>query len=166
MSDPDPAARPSRRWWLVLTVAVAVIVIDQVTKSLALAHLSGAPRHVIGPFGFQLAYNSGSAFSLFQGTTVLLVVFDLALIAGLCWLGLRATSLLLQIGIGLILGGALGNLADRAVRHHHGGVIDFITLIHWPTFNAADSAITIGAIVLAIGLLRDSSRSEPEAEAT
>ena len=97
---------------------------------------------------------------------MLLVLFDVALVGGLCWLGLRATSLLMQIGIGLILGGALGNLADRAVRHHRGGVIDFITLSHWPTFNAADSAITIGALILGIGLLRDSSRDEPEAEAT
>jgi signal peptidase II len=166
LSDTGPAARPIRRWWLVLAVAVVVIAIDQVTKSLALAHLSTAAQHVIGPFGFQLTYNSGSAFSLFQGTTGLLVVFDVVLIAGLCWLGMRATGLLMQIGIGLILGGALGNLADRAVRHHRGGVIDFITLSHWPTFNAADGAITIGAIVLGIGLLRDSSGSEPETEAT
>jgi signal peptidase II len=149
-----------------LSIAALVVVIDQVSKSLALAHLSKEPHHVFGPFGFELTYNTGSAFSLFESTTALLVVFDVALVIVLCIVGLRATSLLIQIGVGMILGGALGNMADRAFRHHGGGVVDFITLTHWPTFNAADSAITVGAIVLAVGLLRDSGSSAPMTEGT
>ena len=167
---PAPAGH-LRRWWLVLAIAAAVILVDQVTKALAVAHLSEHPHHLVGPFGFQLEYNTGSAFSLFQSTTALLVVFDVVLIGVLCWVGFRATTLPIQIGVGMILGGAIGNIADRAFRHLHGGVVDFITLSHWPTFNAADSAITIGAIVVIIGLLSESlgtrAREErPSEEAT
>jgi len=57
--------------------------------------------------------------------------------------------------MGLILGGALGNLIDRFIAHHNGGVVDFVTLTHWPTFNGADSAITIGVIVVIVSLLFD-----------
>jgi signal peptidase II len=59
----------------------------------------------------------------------------------------------LSVALGLILGGALGNLSDRLFRGHHGAVIDFITLTHWPTFNVADSCITIGAIVVVVTAL-------------
>ena len=62
------------------------------------------------------------------------------------------------LALGLILGGALGNLADRAFRRHHGSVVDFITLSHWPTFNVADSCITVGVVVLVV-LLAGPSRS-------
>ncbi len=153
---PAPAGR-LRRWWLVIVIAAAVVLVDQVTKAIALAHLSQLPHHLVGPFGLQLEFNTGSAFSLFQSSTVLLVVFDVVLVGALCVVGWRATTLPIQIGIGLILGGAIGNIADRAFRNLHGGVVDFITLSHWPTFNAADSAITIGAIVVVIGLLLDSA---------
>jgi len=145
-------------------VAAAVVALDQLTKSLALAHLGTQHHHVIGPFGFELTYNTGSAFSLFQGTTVVLFLFDLVLVGVLLWVGLRATSLLVRIGAGLIIGGALGNMVDRVVRHHGGGVIDFITLSHWPTFNAADSAITIGAVLIVVSLLRDSGDTPAAAE--
>ena len=69
----------------------------------------------------------------------------------------------LQVGLGMMLGGALGNLADRLVRGHHGQVVDFITLSHWPTFNLADAAIDIGVLVVIISLLTERrSSSEPK----
>lgn len=149
-----------RRWsWVSLIVAAFVVVLDQITKSLALAHLTSEPQHVVGPFGFQLGYNTGSAFSLFAGSSALLVIVDLVLVGVLVYLGGTARPLAVRIGLGMMLGGALGNLADRLVRRHHGGVIDFITLTHWPTFNAADASITIGAIVVAIGLIATWSSS-------
>jgi signal peptidase II len=165
LSEAPPTRWLPPHWWLAFAVAAAVITIDQLTKVLALHHLSTLPRHVIGPFGFQLTFNSGSAFSLFQGTTLLLALLDVVLIVGLCWMALRTKSLLIQIGIGLILGGAIGNMADRVVSHHGRDVVDFITLSHWPTFNAADSAITIGAIIVVIGLLKEPSSSAGEPEA-
>ena len=58
------------------------------------------------------------------------------------------------LAMGLLLGGAVGNLADRLVRHHHGAVIDFIDLHWWPVFNVADAAITVGALLLALVLFR------------
>jgi len=140
----------------VLVVAAFVLVVDQTTKVLALHHLSEAPRHIFGPFGLQLTYNSGSAFSLLQGSTGPLLILDLALVAVLGWLGFRATTLLMRLGLGMILGGALGNITDRLVHHHGTSVVDFISLSHWPTFNAADSAITIGAIIVVIAVLTDS----------
>jgi len=161
-----PVSRSVRHRWVVLVVAVAVIAIDQITKSLALAHLGPGPTHLFGPFGFELTYNTGSAFSLFQGSSAPLFFLDVALVVVLLWVAFRSTSLLLQIGAGLIVGGALGNMVDRIARHHGGGVVDFITLSHWPTFNGADSAITIGSILIVISLLRDSGKHTEASEAT
>ena len=76
----------------------------------------------------------------------LTAVVVVALLAVVAW---RTRTTGLSVGLGLILGGALGNLADRAFRGHHGSVVDFITLTHWPTFNVADSCITVGALLVA-----------------
>jgi signal peptidase II len=65
--------------------------------------------------------------------------------------------------MGALLGGALGNLADRLIRHHHGAVIDFIDLRWWPVFNVADAAITVGAALLALVLFRARSGAVPPA---
>ena len=138
-------------------VAGTVVLVDQVTKTLAVGHLDEAARHLIGPFGFQLAYNTGSAFSLLQGGSWPLFVLDALLVVVLGRLALKSTSMLLRIALSLIIGGAIGNMVDRATRGHNGGVVDFITLSHWPTFNVADSCITIGAALVIITLLFDRS---------
>jgi signal peptidase II len=130
-------------------VIVTIVTLDQITKSLAVAHLTH-PEHVLGPFGLDLGYNAGSAFSVFNGPPVVLGIVGALVIAVLCGLLWRSTSMLFAVGIGLVLGGALGNLGDRAFRGHGGAVVDFITLTHWPTFNVADSAITVGVVVLVI----------------
>ena len=64
------------------------------------------------------------------------------------------------MALGLLLGGALGNLTDRLFRGHHGAVVDFITLTHWPTFNVADSSITIGAVLVIVFSLRRTKSAE------
>ena len=153
--SPATGHRPLRRAWIPFAVAAGVIVIDQVTKSLAQHHLSIYPHHVVGPFGFQLTYNSGSSFSLFSGSTTLLTILDVIFVLVLGVIAFRTTSTAIRVGMGLILGGALGNLIDRFIAHHNGGVVDFVTLTHWPTFNGADSAITIGVIVVIVSLLFD-----------
>jgi signal peptidase II len=152
---PDPAPVPAgvpdrghpRRLLLALVVAAVVVLVDQVTKSLAVAHLTH-PVHVVGPFGLGLGYNSGSAFSLFTGDAGVLAAVAVVLVAVLVFLAWRSRSTGIALALGLVLGGALGNLADRAFRGHHGQVVDFITFPHWPTFNVADSCITVGVILL------------------
>ncbi len=116
------------------------------------------PVHLLGPLGLDLGYNSGSAFSLFSGRSALLGPIAGVLVIGILVAAWRAKSTGVALALGLILGGALGNLADRAFRRHHGSVVDFITLSHWPTFNVADSCITVGVVVLVV-LLAGPSRS-------
>jgi signal peptidase II len=112
-------------------VAAGVVVLDQVTKTLAVDHLRG-PVHLLGPLGLGLGYNSGAA--------------------------LRADTLLLALSLGLVLGGALSNLGDRFFRGHHGSVVDFITLTHWPTFNLGDAAIVVGVVLIVLDRLVVASR--------
>ncbi len=165
---PSDSAAPvfsrTRRLALALAVAGVVVVVDQVTKSEAEAHLH-RPVHLLGPLGLGLSYNSGSAFSLFSGHAPVLAAVAVALIAVLAWAAFRAPGPGVAIAVGLVLGGALGNLVDRVARGHGGAVVDFVTLTHWPTFNVADSCITVGVVLLAVLLWRgrtsgDASRPE------
>lgn len=142
------AARP-RRLLLTAGVAAAVVAIDQSTKSLAVVDIR-RPVHLVGPLGLGLGYNSGSAFSLFTGEPTVLAGVSLVLVGILVWMAWRARSVAMAVAVGLVLGGALGNLADRAFRGHHGDVVDFITLTHWPTFNVADTCITVGVVLLVL----------------
>jgi signal peptidase II len=144
-----------RRRSLEVAGAVAVIVVaaDQATTSWAESDLR-RPVHLVGPIGLALRYNSGAAFSLFSGARSWLVPLIVVLTAVVAWLAWRSRSLFLTVGYGLVLGGALGNLADRLVRGHHGDVVDYVTLSHWPTFNVADACITVGVVMVAAGWLR------------
>lgn len=143
------------RW---LWLSGAVIVSDQLTKLAAEHWLTLYAPHPVLPFlNFSLAYNKGAAFSLLAGAGGWQRWFFAALAAGVSlvivyWLrrlepGERWTA----AGLSLVLGGAVGNLIDRL---WHGHVIDFIDLYygpyHWPAFNLADSAITIGAAILIV----------------
>lgn len=135
-------------------ITLAVAIADQLTKSWAVRRLSQGPIHLVGPLQFKLEYNSGFAFSL--GTSL---GPEISVIAGgavvlLTYFAIRASSIWLRVSLGLIAGGALGNLADRILRHNDGAVIDFIYSGFWPTFNLADSAIVIGAIGLGVYSLR------------
>ena len=132
-------------------VAAAVVACDQVTKSIAEHDLASGPVHLIGPAELRLEYNSGAAFGIARGLTGALVVVVVAVVVVLVVSVARSTpSKPAAVALGLVLGGALGNLADRLVRGNHGAVIDFIDLRYWPTFNVADACITIG-ILLFVG---------------
>jgi signal peptidase II len=133
-------------------VAAAVVVADQVTKSWAESRLAAGPVHVIGSLDLALQFNTGSAFSLFQGRVVVLVVVAIALAAVLARLAWTATTRSTAVAFGLMLGGALGNLSDRLFRGNHGAVVDFVELHFWPTFNLADSCIVAGAMLLLLSL--------------
>lgn len=139
----------TRRLLVAGGVVVVVVAVDQVTKSMAEKYLTH-PVHLIGPLGLGLTYNSGSAFSLFTGNPAALSVVVVAMIVVLFWLVSKAPRASIAVSLGLILGGAIGNLSDRIFRSHHGAVVDFITFTHWPTFNVADSSITVGVVLLLV----------------
>ena len=143
-----------RRRWFVL--AAAVVAADQATKALVLARFSVGEGVAITPFfNLVLVYNKGAAFSFLSDApgwqTPLLVGFALvAICSGRLPAGaLVAGRGMLSAGLGLILGGALGNVIDRL---RFGQVVDFLDFHagawHWPAFNVADSAITVGAVLL------------------
>lgn len=135
---------------------VLVIVADQATKTWAEDRLRRGPIHLFGPVSFQLVLNPGFAFGLGAGTVEYVEIVGAAGVAAfVLWRFRSQTATALgALALGLILGGAISNLADRVLRANGGAVIDFIHIGFWPTFNLADSAITVGAILLAIDLLR------------
>lgn len=143
----------------VALVAAAVVVADLLSKNWALDHLAGGRvRHVVGPTYLLLTYNRGAAFSLGTGVTPIIEAVVIVIVVGLLAFGRRAgrtAGPAMITGLGLLLGGALGNLGDRVFRHlpgHPGAVVDFIQAVSWwPVFNVADSAIVVGVVVLVLG---------------
>ena len=152
MQERGPVASLTRPRVLAFAIAAVVLVADLITTSLAVEHLHDV-RHVWGPFGLALTFNSGFAFSLFSGRAVAVSVLLCVGIVVLAVLVARVQTVALAIGGGLVLGGALGNLAERLFGGHGGQVPDFITLTHWPTFNVADACVTVGVIVVIVALL-------------
>jgi signal peptidase II len=136
-------------------VAIIVIVLDQLTKWWALERLSD--DRVIDLFWtlrFNLVRNAGAAFSTGRGLGPLLGVLAVVVVIVLVHYGRMVSTLPTAIGLGLVLGGALGNLTDRAFRSGDGGflgghVVDFVDLQWWPVFNVADAAIVVGGLLLA-----------------
>jgi signal peptidase II len=140
--------------------ATAVVALDQLTKHWALAALADGPIDLVGSLRLNLTFNDGAAFSVGGGRTTIISLIGLVIAAVIVRLGLRADRLLWAVGLGVILGGALGNLADRAFRAGDGflggHVVDFVDLQWWPVFNVADASLWVG-----IGLLVLASWREP-----
>ena len=152
---------PARRRTTVLfaAVAVAALVADQVTKTIALRSLEpGEPVDLIGSLlRFHLVKNPGAAFSLGTGYTVVLTCIAVGVAAAVVHLSRRLRSTAWTIALGLLLGGALGNLSDRFFREPaplRGHVIDFLELPNWPIFNLADAAIVTAACLMVLQTLR------------
>lgn len=149
----DRARRRGAIW--LFTVAASVFLLDRVTKLWAERRLPGDPIDVIpGVLSFRFATNPGGAFSLGQDApwffATATVVVSILIVAT----AFRHTSVTTALALGLVLGGALGNLADRLSRGEgafSGQVVDFIDLQIWPVFNLADAAIVVGAVMLAVG---------------
>ena len=150
------AAARARRARLAATAAVAaaVVVADQVTKRLAVDHLSSGPVHLVGPLSLVLEYNTGVAFSLGAGSGWPVALATVGLVGVLLALARAARRRITAVALGLVLGGALGNLADRLFGGHGGAVVDFVHLGAWPTFNLADASVVVGCVILAVHLLR------------
>ena len=161
----SPAA-VSRRSFVVAFVVVAVVVgLDQLTKAWAVRALADAPVEVVGDFvTFTLSFNSGAAFSLLAGQTAVLAVLAIAITVALVWVLVRTHSTGMAVALGLLLGGALGNLADRVFRAPgflEGEVVDFVSVGTFPTFNVADSSITVGAVLVIWFGLQGELESDP-----
>ena len=148
---PQPA--PNRRLRLLLTVAAVVLILDIVTKVLAVRLLTpGQPVSIIGDtITWTLVRNSGAAFSMATGYTWVLTLIATGVVIGIIWMGRRLVSPWWAIGLGMILGGAMGNLVDRFFRSPgplQGHVVDFLSIGWWPVFNVADPSVVGGAILL------------------
>ncbi len=149
----------SRRW-LAAAIVIAVVIVDQLTKIWAVAALSEQPIDIVGSTArFQLARNSGGAFSLVSGAgmTPVLALIAIAVAIYLVRMVRRTSDPVMLVALSLILGGALGNLIDRFARSPgilRGGVVDFIRIGWWPIFNFADSALSVGIILLLAATFR------------
>ncbi|MFE1595288.1 signal peptidase II [Nocardia sp. NPDC058705] len=146
-----PAGR--RRLPTLLIIAAVLFGLDLLTKCLAVALIQpGESVPIIGDFArFTLVRNPGAAFSMATGMTWLLTLIAAAVVIGVIRIGRTLRSLWWAIGLGMVLGGALGNLVDRLFRYPgplQGHVVDFVAIGWWPVFNVADSAIVCGAILL------------------
>jgi signal peptidase II len=142
----------------VVGIAAAVAAIDQLTKLFLVAtigpgRIESRVELVDGWLALEYTENRGAAFGVLSGLVPLLTVASIAILTALLWHYMRQAKppLWHTVAIGAIAGGALGNLIDR-VRLGH--VIDFLSVGPWPNFNVADSAITVGVLVLIWGWTR------------
>jgi signal peptidase II len=141
-----------------LAVAAAVIVLDRLTKHAVVSDIGVGEVHKLLP-GVQIVHvrNSGVAFGFLSGGGALVLSLTLlALLALVVYFALRPSRPWLWLPVGLLVGGALGNLIDRLAN---GSVTDFIKLPYWPAFNASDMAITFGVLALLYVLEGPRSRS-------
>ena len=140
------------------TVAVASVVVlfDQVTKHWALNALDdGRTIDIVGSLRFNLAFNTGMAFAKGQGIGPIIAVVGVIVVAYLL-VGLRRNTGPGAVFVGLVAGGAAGNIIDRLFRGDawlQGAVVDFVDLQWWPIFNIADAAIVVGAGALVVASL-------------
>ena len=151
-SAPEAERSLRRRLPLLLVVSAVILVADVVSKLLVVANLSNQPPFDVIPsvLDLQLTRNAGAAFGFAGGATIIFTVVAAAVVVFI----VRAARKLGSVGwawsLGLLLGGAIGNLGDRFFRApgpFRGHVVDWIHLHHWPVFNIADSAIVIGGIL-------------------
>lgn len=155
---------PSQRTLSWFAISGMVLVLDQITKLMALAWLEVLPTPVMPFLSLTLACNTGAAFSLLEGQSGLLAVIGICLAALFAFLIVRLPKdrVLEGTAFSLILAGAIGNVIDRLIR---GCVVDFIHVHHgnwhFPIFNLADSAITIGAALWILALIREQRADFP-----
>jgi signal peptidase II len=151
-----PPSTPRRLLYLALVlVAVPVYVADQLAKAWAAANLQpGRPQDLVGSvLQLNLTRNSGAAFSIATGATWILTAIAGAVVLFILVSARRLGSRGWALAMGLLLGGALGNLTDRMFRAPgpgRGEVVDFLQLPHYPIFNLADSAIVSAAVIIAV----------------
>lgn len=177
--DPAARARP-HRLGLVLAIAALVLIVDQITKIIVVANLTPgeSPKILGGLVYFSLIRNAGAAWSIGAGTgmTWILAIVACVVVVVIIRMASRLRSGLWATCLGLILGGAVGNLMDRIFRSPgvlRGHVVDFISVFgpnaeHFPVFNVADSGITVGGVLLVLtallGIEFDGSRTRRKSD--
>ncbi len=169
-SEPGPLTSTSHtRAPLVIGIFVVVVALDQLSKAWMVAKHS-QPLQAVSIWGttieFRLSRNTGSAFSFFRGFTPLLALLAVAVAVFLIRAVRRTQDRVMLVALSLVLAGAVGNLCDRLFRAPgvlSGAVVDFIKVGRWPTFNVADSAITVGALLLLVWGWRGAGHDTPDA---
>ncbi|MFI9816484.1 signal peptidase II [Saccharothrix variisporea] len=151
---------PPKRVLLLALIAPVVFALDLVTKIVAVQQLEGQPPiELLGGLVYlSFLRNSGAAFGMAEGYTVVLALIACGVVGFILWIARKLRSVGWAIGLGLVLGGALGNLADRIFRGPgplRGHVVDFISVVEpygafFPVFNVADSAICVGGAVIVL----------------
>jgi signal peptidase II len=152
--EPDGPALP-RRLVLLLGLAAVVLALDVVTKVLVVARLENRePLELLGgQLLIRVSRNPGAAFSFAEGATVLFTLVAAVVVVVILRVSRRLHSRGWALSLGLLLGGASGNLVDRLLRSPgpgRGAVVDFIDFQVWPSFNVADSAIVTGAVLAVV----------------
>ena len=167
MNGPVAGGRP--RWPVFLGLAAAIVVIDQLTKAWLVGQLQpGESMPVIGDLvRLTFVQNSGALFGLFKDSALLFGLVSLVVVGAIVWYhGSAGRSTLLSTALGLLLGGAIGNLIDRFTR---GYVVDFVDAglgtVRFYTFNAADAAISTALLLLILSAFLPTLRPTPEAKA-
>ncbi len=157
MSDAERtvARTASRNVVVALCVAALVVVLDQLTKTWAVNALSdGHTIDLVGSLRFKLAFNTGASFSMGSGLGPFIAVVVVVVVVLLLRYARHVTSALGLVAVGMVVGGAIGNLLDRLFRSGdgflQGGVVDFFDAQWWPIFNVADIGVVVGAVLLLI----------------
>ena len=173
MDGGEPPARP-RRTALLAVLAMLVLALDIGTKVLVVAELEGQRTLELlgGQLLLRVSRNPGAAFSFAEGATVLFTAVALTVVVVIVRVSRRLHSRGWAVALGLLLGGASGNLVDRLLRTPgpgRGAVVDFIDFQVWPSFNVADSAIVVGGLLAVLlsfrGIEIDGSRSRKAQDA-
>lgn len=163
---PPPPSGVARRYALLLSIAAIVVGLDQVTKQVALEALADGPVHLIhGVLSLRLTYNSGGAFGLLQGVPGVFLAATLAIVSVILLWTRKVEQRSWVVALGLVVGGGLGNVADRVFRDLGGRVVDFVDLHVWPVFNVADAAIVAGVVLMLIVTSLPTRREEKAAAA-
>lgn len=139
-----------KRTLLLTAVAAAVLVLDVLTKVWVVAELEGQRQLEYGQLIIRVSRNPGAAFSFAEGATLLFTAVAVAVIVVIVRVSTRLRSVGWALSLGLLLGGASGNLVDRLLRSPgpgRGAVVDFIDFQVWPSFNVADSGIVVGGLL-------------------
>lgn len=169
-SAPTTATR-RRSIGILVVVALIGYALDQATKHWALAALDpGRPKELVGSLlKLNLTFNPGAAFSIGTNATWVLTIIASVVIAFTIYSARKLRSRAWALGLGLLIGGALGNLTDRFFREPSfgkGHVVDFLQLPHWPIFNVADMCVVCAACLIALLSMRgvglDGSRAGNE----
>ncbi len=148
----------TRAWGLAGALCVGVVIVDQLVKAVIEDQIVlGEKVDLLGPLRLTLSHNEGVAFGLAGGSGAPLAAVTVAALGVVLYLFSRNPARpMMWIATGLLAGGAIGNLIDRI---RAGAVTDFVELPHWPPFNLADCAISVGVVLLVFIYLREAERA-------